>query len=238
MAIENCKKFKKFVEENKELTIRRLRYEFEEKKEFILSMADINTVMEKVGIRRSDEKSKPLYSNLKSHFKLSDEDYDDIFQESVIALYNNLGKYITCTLSTYLFFICKNHALKHYRKLHRIAHADVSNPSDLKKLGVSSQQLNLILHTSPSEKIYPQLSRTPDEEFELSQMKGNVHKALNEMANTCKQLLTKYYIEGYSWMEIAMKFELKNSDSAKAAANRCRNRFKEKYSELERYVKQ
>ena len=69
-------------------------------------------------------------------------------------------------------------------------------------------------------------------------MKELVHNALNEMAESCRQLLTKYYLEGYNWDEIAVFLKMSNAESAKSAANRCRRRFGEKYKGLEIYVKE
>ena len=68
-------------------------------------------------------------------------------------------------------------------------------------------------------------------------MKDLVHKALDDMAGKCRQLLTKYYIEGYNWTEKATENELKDANSAKANANRCRRRFEEKYKGLRNFVK-
>ena len=232
-------KFSQFVNNNKKPIINRLKYEFEEKKDFVLSMSDVNTIM-KAKEKKENEENKSLYPGLISSFKLSTDNFEDIFQESVIALYNNIGTQITCTLSSYFYFICRNQTLKYIRKESRMDHFDMTESAydEQKRSGFSSQKLNMILQTIPSERILPQISDMPDNVLEFSNMKERVYKALDEMAKTCKQLLTKYYIEGFSWIEIAMEFELKNSNTAKAAANRCRNRFKEKYKELEIYVKE
>ena len=233
------KKFNHFVEANKKAIYKRLKYEFEEKKNFVLSMSDINAVMEAKEERKGEEK-KPLYPGLKSSFKLSADDFEDIFQESVIALYNNIGTPITCTLSSYFYFICRNQTLKHIRREGRMEHYNMSESAydEQERVGISSQKLNTILRTIPTERIHPQIADTPDKVFELSNMKEQVYKALDEMATKCKQLLTKFYIEGYSWTELALQFDFNNADTAKVSANRCRNRFKEKYKELEIYVKE
>ena len=69
-------------------------------------------------------------------------------------------------------------------------------------------------------------------------MKERVHKALDKMATKCKQLLTKYYIEGLSLTELALEFNFNNAHTALVSTRRCRNRFKEKHRELEVYVKE
>jgi RNA polymerase sigma factor (sigma-70 family) len=244
MEINNCNKFKQFVKDSKKPFFNRLKYEFEEKKDFVLSMTDINTVMEvkndKEDKKNKNKEEKPLYPSLRYGFKLSEDDFEDIFQESVIALYKNIGTPISCTLSSYFYIICRNQTLKHNRKESKIEHYNMSESAynEQEKTGISSQKLNTILRTIPSERITPQIAETPDIVFDFSNMKKRVHKALDEMATKCKQLLTKFYIEGFSWTEIALEFDFNNADTAKASAQRCRNRFKEKYKELEVYVKE
>ena len=104
--------------------------------------------------------------------------------------------------------------------------------------GVSLQKLNAILRAKPAESIAPQFAESPDRVFDRTQMKEQVKNALDMMAGKCKHLLTQYYLIGYSWAEIALQLDMKNADTAKAAANRCRRRFEEKYRELEIYVKE
>ena len=114
----------------------------------------------------------------------------------------------------------------------------VSAYNEQERIGISSLKLNTILRKNPSERINPQIAETPDIVLELSNMKERVHKALDEMAIKCKQLLTKFYIEGFSWTELALELDFNNADTAKVSAKRCRDRFKEKYKELEVYVKE
>ena len=244
MEIKDCKKFKQFVEDCKKPFFKRLKYEFEEKKDFVLSMSDINTVMEikkdKEDKKGKNKENRGFYPSLQSAFKLSADDFEDIFQESIIALYKNIGTPITCTLSSYFYIICRNQTLKHNRKESRMEHYNMSESAydEQERTGISSQKLNTILRTIPSERINPQISETPDKVLELTNMKERVHKALDGMATKCKQLLTKFYMEGFSWTELALEFDFNNADTAKVSAQRCRNRFKEKYKELEIYVKE
>ena len=83
----------------------------------------------------------------------------------------------------------------------------------------------------------PQSELQPDEVLELAQMKERVKEALGKMAEQCRMLLTKYYIEGYKWAELAVHAGFSNADSVKAAANRCRRRFEQRFKGLEIYVK-
>lgn len=235
MGMKHCTKYIQFVEENKDSVFRRvlIKYNLRKKKDFILSEEDIDTIYEGVG---------DVYPNIKLKFQstsLSEEDFEDIFQNSVIALYNNIGTNIDCSLNTYFYNICYRQTLKYLRSKKGIISMDLNDPSlDVKqKNGISAQRLNQILQTIPSGSSFPQQRPLPDNAFDLSQMKELVHKALDEMAGKCRQLLTKFYIEGYSWSEIAIDYQLKDAVSAKASAYKCRKRFEEKYSILKYYIK-
>ena len=52
------------------------------------------------------------------------------------------------------------------------------------------------------------------------------------MATKCKDLLWSFYADELSWATIAQQFGMKNADSAKSQASRCRQTFKEKYNTL------
>jgi RNA polymerase sigma factor (sigma-70 family) len=181
---------------------------------------------------------------LKKGISFSDNDFDDIYQESIFVLYNNIGTELTSTkenaMDNFFFGVCYSQTLKFLRKQERIVNiADDDSSFDVRKKNhISSKRLNKIIQTIPTEKGYSQKEASPDDAFDLKRMKELVHNALNEMAESCRQLLTKYYLEGYNWDEIALLFKMSNGESAKSAAHRCRRRFKEKYKGLEIYVKE
>ena len=204
MAIENCKKFKKFVGESKEVNIRRLKQEvshnIKNKKDFFLSEKDIEELSKEVGT------VNPRIKIFFTGSPLSDKDYEDIYQESVIALYNYIGRKIECSLNTFFYNICYRQTLKLLRyqnKIRRIDYSDKSpdvescSSSEVeKKHVISIHRVNQILQVKPSGRGMPQQSPQPDKTFDLNLMKDLVHKALDNMAEKCRQLLTKYYIEG------------------------------------------
>lgn len=241
MEIKKSPKFKQFVGESKDSFLRRIQYNLKrssiekilkEKKDFILSEEEIEAVCR--GMRDVHPKIKKMMASS----DLSEDDFQDIFQESIIALYNNIGAKIDCTLNTFFYSICYRQTLKHLRSKNKTIIIDLTDPTlDVKpRAGVSSQRINQIIQTIPSGSIFPNQAPTPDNTIELSEMKSLVHKALNEMAGKCRQLLTKYYIDGFSWNELAIQFELENAVTAKMTAKRCRNRFKDKYDGLEIFV--
>lgn len=216
MEIPEGTKFKMFVEAHKQFLRIKLKRELE-KKDFILSEKDVTETVAK----NKEHLKKP-------HFNFSEYDIEDIFQESVIALYNNIGTHITCSLESYFYSIFRNQALKYYRKQKKIV--DIDNVVDDPQSGER-------IFTDNLDKIFF-FSSSPEEECERNLMKENVYKALDEMADKCRKLLTRFYIEGYNWHELAeaLDLDLKNSDNAKAAAYQCRKRFKEKYYRLKQHI--
>lgn len=173
-------------------------------------------------------------------FHLPEEDAKDVFQNAVIALYKGIETEMPESLDNYFHGIWTRQALKFLRDNKSMKSIDACEPflKDDPTGGVSLQKLNAILRAKPTEGIAPQIAESPDRVFDLAQMKEQVKKALDMMAGKCKHLLTQYYLMGYSWTEIALQLDMKNADTAKAAANRCRRRFEEKYRELEIYVKE
>lgn len=174
---------------------------------------------------------------------LSDDDMEDIYQESVVVLYNKIGTELTSSkdnaLDNFFYGICYRQTLKFLRKQGRVVTIDMGEDSldRRQRNGISSSQLDRIMRTIPTEGFHSSDRISPEEAVDLRRMKELVHRALDEMAERCRQLLTKYYLEGFNWTEIADALALANADTAKSAAHRCRKRFEEKYKGLEIYVK-
>jgi len=168
-------------------------------------------------------------------FKLSEDDAQDIYQESAIALYNNINTGIDVSLDKFFSGIWYRQTLKFLRDRKQAYSYDVSGPAP--ETSGLMRKVNEIIRTMSTSQAHQQPSVQPDAAFDLQQMKERVGKALDAMATRCRQLLTLYYLEGYSWAELALHLDLKNADTAKSAANRCRRRFEEKHKELVVYVK-
>ena len=77
-----------------------------------------------------NEKGKAI-SFLRNRYSISDEDIEDIYQESLSALYLNIenGKLreLTCPFTSYFLQICNNQALKIVNKRKGIKKKDVGN---------------------------------------------------------------------------------------------------------------
>ena len=82
------------------------------------------------------------------------------------------------------------------------------------------------------KKVETILQVSDEQESIIKEKKQLVHEALEKMATRCRELLWSFYADELSWATIAEQCGLKNADTAKAAATRCRQAFKEKYNNL------
>ena len=156
---------------------------------------------------------------------LSEEDLKDIYQDSSIALYENLldGRYEEQDAGLYTYFlrICINQALKSVSKTGNSVPLDVQV-----KLGDEDIYLD--------EKLDELLNLIYDiegyEEPEQTNVENIVRGIMKELSEKCQDLLWGHYGDGLSWESLAIMYELANANSAKSTANRCRNQFKDLFN--------
>lgn len=125
-----------------------------------------------------------------------DEDAEDLLQDALIVLWQKVQKgnfELSSKLSTYLMAICKNLWLKRLHKLQKMDGED---------------------------KILPHLHVCADNFSEISDFK-HLQKALDEIGETCKQLLLLFYFDGNDMEQIARKMQFANADTAKAKKYQC-----------------
>lgn len=63
--------------------------------------------------------------------------------------------------------------------------------------------------------------------FEQQEMIKIIHDCINELGDSCKQILTYHYFDGMSMDKIAEKMGLANSDTAKTKRYKCKKRLDE-----------
>lgn len=180
-----------------------------------------------------DENRSPVCRWIMQRFHLSEDDAKDIYQESSIALYHKIDTELSSSLERFFAGIWYRQTMKFLRKRRREVTLDLTdsgmNPEN--RTGVSLRKVNELLEKAES------CPPPPDEVIDQERMREAVTKALDEMAERCRTLLSKFYLEGYNWMELAAQLNLKNANTAKSAANRCRRTFEEKFKELAVYLK-
>ena len=176
---------------------------------------------------------------LKSKYEgLSYDDVEDIYQESSLALYNNIetGKLneLSSSLYTYFLRICINQSLKTMRDRGKGSsiRLDGFSTEITQNKRFSEKKLNDIINLSPISLESP---KSPEHVYVIEEMKHLVKEALRKMPTKCQNLLTSYYFEELSWSVIADKFDIKGgADSAKVQASKCRMGFDEKNQELKK----
>ena len=172
----------------------------------------------------AEEKGKVL-AYLRKKFYISDDDLDDIFQESSMALFLNIrdGKLanLTSTLSTYFLRICINQTLKSIGKQQKVVplfdDSTITNKDEFR-----------------SDKI-DELYRlcTEDEDAErVAQSERIVQNIIEVMPDTCKNIFKGYYWDNFTTSTIADMFGFANANSVKTQKYKCLQKFRNRYNEL------
>jgi RNA polymerase sigma factor (sigma-70 family) len=135
----------------------------------------------------------------------SADDAKDIFQETMIVLYEKVrsGTFeLNCLIKTYVYSVSRRLWLKRLQQMNRY---------------VSS--LDGLHETVPVEEEIEELERM-NAEFEM------MNKAIGSLGEPCKSLLEAYYLEKKNMEEIAFSFGYTNADNAKNQKYKCLMRLK------------
>ena len=151
-----------------------------------------------------------------SHFQCSRDDARDVYQVSILILYENIINdrllQLKSSIKTYLFSIGKNKFL------------------ELKK-----EEARLRGNTDAAEIEIKEVESWELEERE--QKLEMVAEGLDELGQPCKTLLELYYYHSMSMDEIAEKLSYKNRATTKNLKYKCLNRmrklFNDKWEQLE-----
>lgn len=134
-----------------------------------------------------------------------EQDAEDIFQDGLIVLYHQIKKdqlKLTCSLSTYLYSICRNLWLKKLRKSSRIVAL-----SDTLQQYVSIEESHL-------------------KTLEATEEKKMVATFLDELQEGCKRILLYFYFEKIKMAEIAERMGLSSEQVAKNKKAGCMKKLK------------
>lgn len=186
-------------------------------KEISLKNQDLNRFI-------SGEKGKIL-TYLRKNYSVSDDDIDDIFQESSMALFLNIrdGKLsnLTSSLGTYFMKVCINQTLKFLGKSNRaiplIDESRISNGNTVRDDKV--------------DELYGFCMDTEEEDRKV-RMELLVNNIIASMTDTCKNILQGYYWNDFSTSTIADMFGFSDANSVKAQKYKCVKKFRDKYNEL------
>ncbi len=135
----------------------------------------------------------------------NEDDAKDVFQESVIVLYNKVksGNFeLNSKLKTFIY--------------------SVSRRLWLKRLNAKSRTIRNIEDYSEFIPVEDDLERheEKDRQFEVMEL------ALSQLGEPCKTIIEDYYMQNKSMQEICEKFGYTNSDNAKTQKYKCLQRLK------------
>lgn len=163
----------------------------------------------KQGNKKELEKVYTMYRTsfikwIVSQFKLTVDQAAEIYQQTILVLYDNItgGKLTTlkCSMKTYLFSIGKNKVYDWNRQQNRHA-------------GLEVEELPLVEGDSTQEDQTDQL-------LNISQ------KALQILGDPCKSILELYYFHRRSMQEISDQMGYKNEHSTKNQKYKCLNKLR------------
>ena len=174
----------------------------------------------------SENRERTLFYLKSKYSELSEDDIEDVYQESSLALYKNIETNklteLSSSLYTYFLKICINQSMKAISRQGKHLTVGINETDVKQKNMISISKVENVIRVS-----------SECESSEVVERKAKlVHSILDVMTPQCKKLLWSFYAEDMNWTTIAQQNGLSNADSAKSTANRCRNSFKEKYNEL------
>lgn len=190
-------------------------------KEISLQNQDLNRFL-------SDERGRVI-SYLRKQFSVSDDDLNDIFQESSMALFLNVrdGKLSTLTssLGTYFMKVCINQTLKFLGK-----NSKTMPLFDDRRITNSD-----FVRDDKIAELYGACIDAEEEE-KKTRMELLVNNIIASMTETCKNILHGYYWDDFSTSTIADMFNFSDANSVKAQKYKCVKKFRDKYNELKNKI--
>jgi RNA polymerase sigma factor (sigma-70 family) len=141
----------------------------------------------------------------------SSEAAADIYQETIIVLYENVQKpgfELNCQLQTFIFSIAKRLWLKQLR----------NNGHTLRFKDDEEEEV-----VDVSEEMTEHLKKESDIE--------KMNACMEDLGEPCKTLLKDFYVYKLSMEEISEKFGYTNSDNAKTQKYKCLQRLKRNFFE-------
>ncbi len=135
----------------------------------------------------------------------------DIYQETIIVLYENVQKpgfELNCQLQTFIFSIAKRLWLKQLR----------NNGHTLRLKDEEEEEV-----VDVSEELSDHLKKESDIE--------KMNACMEELGEPCKTLLKDFYVYRLSMEEISEKFGYTNADNAKTQKYKCLQRLKRNFFE-------
>ncbi len=172
----------------------------------------------------SNEKEK-VQNYLRKNYSISEDDFEDIFQEASLALFLNIrdGKLscLTGSLGTYFMKVCINQTLKFLGKRNKMMPL-IDEHTILNSNSVRDDKI---------DELYGFCLDTEEEDRKV-RMELLVNNIIASMTDTCRNILHGYYWNDYSTSTIADMFNFSDANSVKSQKYKCVKKFRDKYNEL------
>ena len=172
----------------------------------------------------SGEKGK-VQTYLRKRFSVSDEDLEDIFQESSMALFLNIreGKLtkLTSSLGSYFMSICINQTLKFTGRNKNAALSFEDN-----KITNSNAVRN-----DKIDELYGFCTDTEEEDKKV-RLEKLIRSIMDSMTETCRNILKEYYWNDLSMATIADEYNFPNANAVKTQKYKCMKKYHSKFKEL------
>ena len=163
---------------------------------------------------------------LLSRYSLSEDECADIFQDSLVILWNNIKENkveadgLGMSSSTYFMTICRNKTMELLRRKSKFVTAsyDISPSKEL--FNHQMEQVDKIL------------ALEDDGERAQKEKEALVREIVNNLPSPCNELLWGYYGDGHSMKMLAEMFNYASENAVKVTKHRCCEKFRLKYNEM------
>lgn len=162
---------------------------------------------------------------LQNRYSLSEDEFDDVFQDSLIILWKNISEQkvnaegLGMSSSTYFMTICKNKTLELLRSKRKyITTSYEINPS----------KEHYDFHEEQVERI---LSMDEDHEKARQVKEEVVREIVKDLPSPCDKLLWGFYGDGFSMKMLAEMFNYASENAVKVTKHRCCEKFSKRYKE-------
>jgi len=173
------------------------------------NLEEFKTSLDKNGLKALDNvyvEYKSEFLSFSKKYNISEEDINDIYQDSIIAFYENVVngklKELTSTIKTYIFSIGKYSIFNKLKKVNKTISLDREH----------LENLDL---------------RAIDYDFQPTQKSTQVKSAMEKLGDRCRKILVLFYYHSYSIEALMHELEYKNENVVRSHKSRCLKNLKD-----------
>lgn len=172
------------------------------------------------------EQWKKTRAFLLSRYSLSEDECADVFQDSLVVLWNNIKENkveadgLGMSSSTYFMTICRNKTMELLRRKSKFVTASYDISPSKEFFNHQMEQVDKIL------------ALEDDGERAQKEKEALVREIVNNLPSPCNELLWGYYGDGHSMKMLAEMFNYASENAVKVTKHRCCEKFRLKYNEM------